>query len=843
MKMGFNRSYKNKNTKIMNAYILLVGWIIGISTLGKVIPTTFLHIAPWIWLFTFIVLVLSSLSYFEFNIRFTQNLSFKFVRLVLLGLSTFYSGQYFAQNALDQRLAQRVMERADLSAVIYIDHLDEKKSSDANSLTRQRATIIKARDVPYDVMLYLKLEKQSESLKLGQYYQLAGAIKPAHSYAVKSVFDQEKWLLQQNIMGIVQVQTVQAMSEFEVQQLGLQSFIKQQSHWTARLKLYAEKKRLGFRQYIERQPLKHKGLLLALLTGDESLLSDSVKEQFKILGISHLLAISGPHVLIFALLFCFILNIIVSRFIPHIFLRIPRPYFLVMPFLLCVMSYTAFVGFEIPALRTYLTVFIMSVAILFRRKVYALKLLLLSASLLLWLDPFSILSAAFWLSYGACFILIRVYQTVQTQNHIQTPSSDSDLDPPSIVTWKSKIILFLKVLFDSQWKVFIALFPLVTLIFQQVSWISPLVNLIAIPLIGVVIVPLEVLGACLSIFSDSFGLILFHLADTVLSFLLGCLEFLQTTLDPKLSWLALSPMMIVLIAIVVLIMFLPRGVIPKVWVVFCIVPFVFGIQKQPEFRFTVLDVGQGQAIFMQLPSQNIMVDMGGYYDETKFSIGRQIILPYLFGQGISRLDRIYLTHLDQDHAGAFEAVQQEIEIQQVYSNEQNSRFNRTHFNYCYAGQTWQTDDIKFEVLSPQKDDLNFVDGQQNERSCVLYVQVPKAKHYQNFLIMGDAGWETEFQLLQRYPELKVDVIVLGHHGSQHSSSFGFLKRLQPKLAIASAGYENRYNHPHPIVIERLKSLSIPFETTIDQGSISFEMDHEGEIKYKAFRETRQWLRR
>ncbi|AMW80343.1 competence protein [Acinetobacter sp. TGL-Y2] len=764
-----------------------------------------------------------------------------------MGLSTFYMGQYFAQNALDQRLAQRIMARADVSAVVYIDRLDESNSSDANSLTKQRATIIKAGAVPYDVILYLKPEMQSEFLKLGHYYQLTGVIKPAHSYAVKSVFDQEKWLLQHNIMGTVQVQSLQVVSAFEVQELGLQSFIQQQSGWTARLKLYAEKKRLGFRQYIERQPLKHKGLLLALLTGDESLLSDTIKEQFKILGISHLLAISGPHVLIFALLFCFVLNILVTKLIPHVFLKIPRPYFLVMPFLLCVMSYTAFVGFEIPAMRTCLTVLIISAVILLKQKVHALKLLLLSASLLLWLDPFSILSAAFWLSYGACFILIRVYQTIQTQNPTQTQKtaqiSDPDSDQSGIVTWKSKTIVFLKVLFDSQWKIFIALFPLVALIFQQVSWISPLVNLIAIPLIGVVIVPLEVLGACLSVFTDPLGLIFFHSADAVLSFLLGCLGFLQTVFNPQLSWLALSPMMIALIAIAIVIVFLPRGVFPKSWAVICIVAVILGLQKQPEFRFTVLDVGQGQAIFMQLPSQNIMIDVGGYYDETKFSVGRQIILPYLFGQGISRLDRIYLTHLDQDHAGAFEAVQQDIAIQQVYSNEQDQKFNSTPFEYCYAGQTWQEDGIKIEVLSPQKDDLNFVEGQQNERSCVLYIQVPKAKDYQNFLIMGDAGWETEFQLLQRYPDLKVDVLILGHHGSQHSSSFGFLKRLQPKLAIASAGYENRYHHPHPIVIERLKALSIPLETTIDQGSILFEMGQDREMRHRVFRETRQWLRR
>ena len=135
---------------------------------------------------------------------------------------------------------------------------------------------------------------------------------------------------------------------------------------------------------------------------------------------------------------------------------------LILPFLVCVIVYTALVGFEIPAMRTLLTVVLLSIAVLVNQKIHALKLLLLSASLLLWFDPFSILSAAFWLSYGACFILIRVYQTIQ-----QKPQDDQ---VNKEVTPKAKIWMWSKVLFESQWKVFLALFPLVVLIFQQVSW-------------------------------------------------------------------------------------------------------------------------------------------------------------------------------------------------------------------------------------------------------------------------------------------------------------------------------------------------------------------------------------
>src|SRR5690606_33833708 len=133
-------------------------------------------------------------------------------------------------------------------------------------------------------------------------------------------------------------------------------------------------------------------------SSDLSLLDPATERQFQRFGMSHLLAISGPHVLIFALMVCGTLQYLISRFMPHIYLKWPRQYFLSLPFLLCVLLYCAFVGFEIPALRTLLICVIVTFTLLLRQNVQALKLLILSAALLLLFDPFSILSAAFWLS-------------------------------------------------------------------------------------------------------------------------------------------------------------------------------------------------------------------------------------------------------------------------------------------------------------------------------------------------------------------------------------------------------------------------------------------------------------
>lgn len=822
----------------MHFILILLSWILGICTMGY--PLTehgwmllLSTSAPWIWFATLICFLLNYLQ-----VRFKRPQNFSFITLALLCLSIFLLGQYFAERQLQHRLQQRIQAVKQSSKLIYVNKIDERSNAqEKNRLKQQVQWLSHGRDDQQNILLYLPEHLQQMGLVLGQYYRVTGNLKPAHSYAVAHVFDQEKWLLQQNIMGTMQVKQIEPISIQNLKQLGYSQVIQHNSSLISTFKLTAERKRLEFRILLLQQPLENKGLLLALLTGDESLLSEQTKNQFKTLGISHLLAISGPHVLIFAVIFCFIFNLIISKFLPQIFLKIPRPYLLIVPFVSCVIVYTTFVGFEIPAMRTCLTVCLLGFMLIIRQQINTLKLLLLSASILLLIDPFSILSTAFWLSYGACFILIRVYQTIIQQ------STHENIEQQGVESLRYKFKMLLRVLIESQWKVFIALFPLVALIFGQVSWIAPLINLIAIPLIGAVIVPLEVIGALLGQLISPLGLIFFHLADFSASFLLGIFNILSDLFKPSLSWLAFSPLMILCLTIGIVILFLPRGTVPKLWAVLCFLPLLWGINSQREFSFTILDIGQGQALFLNTQNYKMMIDTGGSFDENQFSIAQNILLPYLMGEGIHRLDHVLLTHLDQDHAGAFEKLNQVVQINQVSSNQRDLRFQNSNFRYCHAGQQWNLEGVKIQVLAPLENQLYNVAEQQNELSCIVYIQVLKSTGFQHFLMMGDAGWEAEYRLMQHYPDLKVDVLILGHHGSQHSSSYAFLKHYQPKLAIASAGFNNRYGHPHPLTQARLKALSIPFETTIQQGSISFELQSDGEMREKHHRHTRTWLMR
>ncbi|MHA3982615.1 DNA internalization-related competence protein ComEC/Rec2 [Acinetobacter venetianus] len=805
--------------------LILIGWIAGIALMGH--NLAFINATWWIWL-VLAMLIFAIGFYKKRQSAVRQPLSI-FLILISSSWALFCAGYHFADQALQQCLQFRETQTQPFEAIVYIKKIDELSDNGH----KQIAEVLNRYDQPVNWFLYLKKNKDqfdlSSSLKLGRYYKVYGTIKPAHSYAVSGAFDQEKWFLQQNVMSAFSVKQIELLSDDEVYKLGYQQHLKQQQSITAKFLLNVEMMRLSFRLKLQTSNYQNKGLMLALLTGDESLLSDEIKQQFQLLGISHLLAISGPHVLIFALMLTWLLQKVIQRYCPQLYLWQPRQVVLLFPFICCVLLYVAFVGFEIPALRTLLTVCIVGFFLLVRQSIRPFALLVYSASLLLIFDPFSILSAAFWLSYGACFILLRIYQTI------------AKLPQDQPMTYVQKGYFAIKLLVESQWKIFVALLPLVLIFFQQVSLFAPLTNLIAIPFLSMIVVPLDILAACLSSIIPILGTLLFNLNDVCLSVLLWILSILQQA-SPALYGASCTPLMMVSFIVGLIILFLPHGTVPKVWSLIGFLPILLGLKAQPTV-LNILDVGQGQAIFLQHPEHTLMIDTGGSYDETKFSIGERVIIPFLRQQGVRELDHVMLSHLDQDHSGAFPKIQNAFAIEQVQSNEYRSTMQfKDNFSLCQQGQQWTYTNLKIEVLSPRTEDLALANSQQNEQSCVIYLTFSNAQPYQHFLIMGDAGWETEYKLLQQYPDLKVDVLVLGHHGSKHSSAYDFLAILRPKLAIASAGFDNRYGHPSLELQQRLKALNIPLLTTVNAGTISFIFD-QGQVQLKQQRQQVKWLQR
>ncbi|MFH7765677.1 DNA internalization-related competence protein ComEC/Rec2 [Acinetobacter sp. BSP-28] len=806
--------------------IICIGWVLGIATMGQTFPILQSFWMPCVGLF-----ILSCCLKLTV-LKQIHSLSFKLLQFCVglsLGITLGYS---YADHQLNERLQLREQQIEQGEVIVYIKNLNEE----GDQTIQQKIQVLNRHTEVVQWQAFLKNAADTSSssvLELGQYYRLHGQILPAHSYATEGVFDQEKWYIQQNIMSGFKVSAIEKLSAQQVAALGHGQYLRQQDSVSNQIQLWVEQQRLALRSFIKQQPVQHKGLMLALLTGDKSLLDFETEQLFQRFGMSHLLAISGPHVLIFAVLLCWSLHQLIRRYRPQLYLKWPKQYLLIWPFCASVVLYCAFVGFEIPALRTLFSCLLISVFVLFKQKVRPLNILLFSASILLIFDPFSILSAAFWLSYGACFVLLRIYQTVQ-----QKSGTDE------LKTRTQYLKMQLKLLIESQWKIFLALFPLMMLFFKQMAWITPLSNLFAIPWIGLVIVPLDLLAALCYFIAEPLGSLVFQINDLCLVALLLLLQLLDWLFAPTLQPIAMTFAVWLSMCLGLMILFLPHPVLPKAWSVLCFMPLITLDASKNEFELNVLDVGQGQAIFVRDQDQTLMIDMGGNYDESKFSIGKQIILPFLLVKGVDQLDQLILTHLDQDHKGGYESIKHQLPIKQVYSNEQLEVADSSQFDYCHQGQNWQwSDRVKMTVLSPKAENLTYAKAEKNEMSCVIYLQVKNAQPYQNFLLMGDAGWQTEYQILQDYPDLKVDVLVLGHHGSRHSSAYAFLEQLKPKVVIASAGFHNRYGHPSQMTLQRLQQLDIPVLSTVEQGSIQFNRQANGQMHLHYVREQRQWLKR
>lgn len=747
---------------------VLVGWILGHTIVGNIATLPLL-------VFSFVIAVV---CFFKFKPLF------KFA----LFLCAIFLGQYHVNSVFTEKLAQTEKSEKFTRVLVYIDKIDEIH---LNSI--QQTIRIVDRNVEWQAILNKKIFEKNP-LQLGHYYYLEGNIKPTHSYAVPGAFNQEKWFLQQDLMATLMVKKVE------------DAYVQQPQF--SKIKLWIEQKRLFYRQIIENGHFSHQGLILALLTGDESLLDTKTQSQFQQLGISHLLAISGPHVLVFALLMTLLIHWTICRVCPRVYDQIAKPYLLAIPFFGCVLFYCAFVGFEIPALRTLITTALITFTVCLKKKISPSLIIVSSAAILLIFAPLSMMSVAFWLSYGSCFILLRVYQTIGSI---------------CATTWQQKLILTINQFVQTQGKIFIALMPMTILFFGQISWIAPISNLIAIPLIGIVIVPILVFSAVLSFLSPLLGIPFFTLVNSILDLLIYLLSFLDYFAVLKYVWL--TPIQIACLSLGIFILFLPKGVVPKSWALICCLA-IFLPQKQPNFKLDILDVGQGQSIFIRHPEQNLLVDTGGTYNEKQFSLAQHVLIPYFINQGVNHLDRVVLSHLDQDHSGAFSRLEQLMDIKQVQSNELLETKNS--FNFCHAGLHQQNKDLTIDILWPlsNEQDFSHPNMNRNDYSCVVYVS------YQNkhFLIMADNGDLAEQYLIKNHPNLAVDVLILGHHGSKYSSSAEFLKAIHPKVAIASAGKNNLHGHPSIEVKERLQQQNIPLLTTADQGTITFTIEN-GQLNY------------
>ena len=226
---------------------------------------------------------------------------------------------------------------------------------------------------------------------------------------------------------------------------------------------------------------------------------------------------------------------------------------------------------------------------------------------------------------------------------------------------------------------------------------------------------------------------------------------------------------------------------------------------------TVLDVGQGLAVVIQTREHYLLYDVGARFSPT-FDVSSSVIIPYLRQQGITALDRVIISHGDNDHAGSLPKLLAEVPVTEIISAASFPLLSDVKTSVCQAGTKWQWDNVDFELMRADK----ITWRNENNRSCVLKITGRNL----SVLIPGDIEKRAELSLVEQLgSRLQADVLLSPHHGSLTSSEARFLAHVKPSIVIVSSGYRNRFGHPNNKVMERYRARKIRVLNTANQGSI------------------------
>jgi len=236
-------------------------------------------------------------------------------------------------------------------------------------------------------------------------------------------------------------------------------------------------------------------------------------------------------------------------------------------------------------------------------------------------------------------------------------------------------------------------------------------------------------------------------------------------------------------------------------------------------------VGQGLSVVVETARHHLVFDTGARFSD-KFDMGKNVILPFLYYRQIRTLDKLIVSHADNDHIGGARAILSQLPTQQVLSSVPNELSDFSAMA-CQKGQYWQWDGVDFQILSPVKNE--FIN--ENDNSCVLKVNSP----YGSFLLTGEIEWAAEQALVKQQKQaLKSDILVAAHHGSKTSSSFDFLKAVSPRVILIPAGAPNRFGFPHAQVLERYHSIQATYFISGEQGALSAKF-RQGNFSVESYR--------
>ncbi len=715
--------------------------------------------------------------------------------VVLLALAAGSGGFFYAAWRAEVRLADALpsaWEGRDLRLTGVIDELPQPADRGTRFAFAVESVIPPEAGVPSRVSLawYSGFAAGAATparcllLHAGERWSLAVRLKRPHGTVNPHGFDVEAWLLANDLRATGYVRKDDANRRIDAFAGRAEDHVARAREAIRDRILHA----LGERPYA--------GVIAALAIGDERAIPSAQWLLFNRTGIGHLISISGLHVTFFATLIGALVFWAWKR--SHaLTLRLPARKAAAIAGVVAAFGYVLLAGFAVPAQRTLYMLTVAAIGLWLARPGTAAVVWLWALAVVLAYDPWASLTPGFWLSFGAVGLLL--YTGVGRIGRI--------------ASWRVAV--------RAQAAITLGLIPLMLVLFQQVSIVSPLANAVAIPVVTFTVVPLTL--ASIALPWDGL-LVVAHQVFAWLALLLELLSGLPAAVwqqhAPPL-WTALAG------AIGVLWLLAPRGVPARILGLAWLGPLFVVVPSPPlpgAFRVTVLDVGQGLAVLVQTHAHALLYDTGPRFNDTA-DAGNRIIAPMLRATGIRALDALVVSHQDSDHSGGALSLLQTVPVGWLASSlpEENpivgaQRARGASARRCLAGARWTWDGVEFATLYPF--DSTYLEPRikTNDLSCVIRVTGAGG----SVLLTGDIEARAESAMLARDAiALRSDLLVVPHHGSRTSSTPAFIAAVGPAAAVYTPGYRNRFGHPRPEVVARYAAAGIRAYRTDYDGALTF----------------------
>jgi competence protein ComEC len=614
----------------------------------------------------------------------------------------------------------------------------------------------------------------------GETWRLRVRLKRPVGFMNAGSFDYEGWLFQHRIRATGYVVAGPGNERVEA------ASIWQPDAWrfTLRERIYSALSGDRFR-----------ALIVALALGDQSGITPAMWDVLNHTGTNHLLAISGLHIGLVAIAAMLGASWLWPR-LGRPALILPAPWVgagagFVAAALYCVMA-----GFSIPTQRSMIMILVGLGAAVFRPLGMARALALALLAVLLF-DPFSVIAPGFWLSFLAvAWIAWGMHGRIH---------------PGSLWERWGRV----------QVVVSLGLAPVLAFWFRQVSIAGVAANLVAVPWVSFITVPLVLCGSLLTQFSESPGVALLQTAEASLALLWPFLDLMGGPGGGVIQTGPVSLPVAIGAGAGAALLLLPPGT-PGRWLgwLWMLPLFVPSVPSPPAgaLRLTVLDVGQGLSATVRTTHHTLLYDTGPAFGPD-FNAGAAVVIPWLRQAGVRQIDLLVQSHGDADHIGGLASVRQAIPVRRILTSVP-ARIPGPDVLSCRAGQSWNWDGFRFEILHPDAGDV----FEENDASCVLRVSNGRAA----VLLPGDVEAGAEARLVQRYgTRLRAGIIVVPHHGSRTSSTEKLVAMVDPRYAVHAAGYRNRYGFPKQDIMSRYRQHGAINLDTGRYGALEFVVDDAG----------------